>query len=260
MEVCTLVWCMYRCQNARVHVGCWSDGWVEHGALCVINLFCPSPRHSRLAACSDSKCSPVPLPLALAVWSRGSFKAKSIKSKPRSNSQKQTPHQTKHTRSLSLNMCKTKTFSTSLYTQFLQQFNYKIHYKSQRWFLWSLTAAVGLSKFLVTGEGILLIRRLSIGVCEHDQGIHYACGQQPNGMKWSKHQPTSLQGSVLKFQGLSRSLSARRSLSCVLYCLRFPVVLKENRPESKCGAKSQRCYCALELTFGLVSFTSCVYA
>jgi hypothetical protein len=36
-------------------------------------------------------------------------------------------------------------------------------------------------------------------VCVHDQGIHYVCWRQPNGMKCCKHEPTHIQGSVLKF-------------------------------------------------------------
>jgi hypothetical protein len=63
------------------------------------------------------------------------------------------------------------------------------------------------------------------------------------------------------YGAVSRSFKCKALPSVVCNCLRFLVVLKEHRSESKCGEKSQRFHCARGFSVGLFCFfTSCIYA
>ena len=94
----------------------------------------------------------------------------------------------------------------------------------------------------------------------HDQGIHYVYGRQPNGIKWCKHEPTHLQGSVLKFEGVSRSLSVRRSHQ--LCAVAWNSLLYWRKLDQRVNVVQSHAVIVVHLSYllDMFLFTSCIYA
>jgi hypothetical protein len=97
-------------------------------------------------------------------------------------------------------------------------------------------------------------------VCVHDQGINYVCGRQPNDMKCCKHEPTHLQGSILKFEGVSRSLSVRRSHQ--LSAIAWDSLLYWRKIDQRVNVVQSHTVVIVHLNYllDLFLFTSCIYA